>query len=237
MRGTRQLRIRHIKTGLAGWISAYYWRCLFSSRHEARANDRLYNDFRELAEVLEDIDGGWPKLSAFDTQDHPLYGSSQLIRFTKWISSNRVGRAVASAVLANKDKPVDWMTGDPLDAAMIRDLEELGNLDRHHIFPREFLKEGGVTRDRINHGLNGVMIGRPTNMRLWKLAPNKYIGRMLEQLEDVDKKELVERIEGHIVPFKQMSDDNGPVKRRYERFLTKRAEWLAERVEDLAKLP
>ena len=217
-------------------IGAYYWRCLFSSRHEARANDRLHQDFLELAEALEDIDGEWPKLSAFDRQDHPLYTSSQLIRYAKWIGSNRVGRAIASAVLARKDKPVDWMTGDVLDATMIRDLEESGNLDRHHIFPREFLREGGVRPERINHGLNGVILGRSTNKRLWKLAPSEYIDRMLEQL-DVDQEELAERIEGHFVPFEEMDDDKGTVKLRYERFLKQRARRMFERVKELATLP
>ena len=217
-------------------IGAYYWRCLFSSRYAVRANDRLHQDYLELAEILEDIDGEWPKLSAFDPQDHPLYAKSQLLRQAKWIGSNRVGRAVASAVLAGKDKPVDWMTGDVLDSTMIRDLEESGNLDRHHIFPREFLREGGVKRDRINHGLNGVILGRSTNKRLWKLAPNEYIDRMLDQL-DIDEKELAERIERHFIPFGEMDDDEGTVNRRYVRFLRERAQWMAEHVEELATLP
>lgn len=97
-------------------LTAYYWRSLFSDRHAARANDRLYRDFIDLNNVLDDVNEEWRVPAAFSNEEHPLVESRRLLGQAKWIgSSNRLGRAVASVVLGGQDTPVDWMSGEALD--------------------------------------------------------------------------------------------------------------------------
>ena len=218
-------------------LEAYYWRCLFSSRHEVHANERLFDDFRELRKALDDLTGGMPKLSAFDEEDHRAYDADQLLKRTNWIGSGgRLGRGLVSAVMSSSTIPRDWMTGEVLNASKIRELEGSRNLDRHHVFPRDYLKKGGVNPELIRNGLNGVLLDRRTNLKMWKDAPARYWPMMLEEL-NVEEKEVRKRIEGHVIPFEEMTTGSGTIKRQYDKFLRARARLFAEKIEALAGRP
>lgn len=222
-------------------LEAYYWRCLFSNRHAVQANDRLHEDYRQLSSALDAISGDLPDLTAFDEQDHPLFGKEHLMRHAGWIGSSRLGKALVSAVLATEPKPEEWMTGSSLSATVIRELQGLRKLDRHHVFPKAALADGNVDEDWIQHGLNGVVLDQRTNLRLWKVPPSEYVDQMLddEMLKKlgVGVKELKDRIESHLVPFEELKSKRGGMRQRYMRYLRKRAELMAERIEELASLP
>ena len=102
------------------------------------------------------------------------------MRHAGWIGSSRLGKALASAVMASDPKPQEWMTGASLSATEIRELQGLRKLDRHHVFPKAALAEGNVDGDLIQHGLNGVVLDQRTNLRLWKVPPSEYVDKMLE---------------------------------------------------------
>ena len=222
-------------------LKAYYWRCLFSNRHAVQANDRLYEDYRQLSSALDAIGGDLPNLSAFDEQDHPLFDQDHLMRHAGWIGSSRLGRALAAAVMARDPKPVEWMTGVSLSATEIRELQSLRKLDRHHVFPKAALADGGVDEDLIDSGLNGVVLDRRTNLRLWKVSPREYVDKMLNDKTlkkiGVGEIQLKRRIESHLVPFTELKNKHGDIHRRYKRYLQKRAKLMAEMIEDLASPP
>ena len=218
-------------------LDAYYWRCLFSSRHEVHANERLFEDLHELRKALHQSAGALTTLSAFSEEDHPAYDADHLYRRTNWIGSGgRLGRGLTSAVMSSSTLPEDWMTGEKLSAPKIRELEGSRNLDRHHVFPRDCLKKAGVSDDLIRNGLNGVLLDRRTNLKAWKNAPVVYVGMMLEELK-VDEKVVRQRIEGHAIPYVELTSDSGNMRRRYDRFLRARADQLAEMVERLTTPP
>lgn len=222
-------------------LEAYYWRCLFSNRHAVQANDRLYEDYRQLSSALDAIGGDVPDLTAFDERDHPLFGKDHLMRHAGWIGSSRLGKALASAVLAREPKPEEWMTGDSLSATVVRELQGLRKLDRHHVFPKAALADGNVEEDLIQHGLNGVVLDQRTNLRLWKVPPSEYVDQMLndEMLKElgVGVDQLKDRIESHLVPFDELRSKRGGMRQRYMRYLQRRAKLMAERIEELASLP
>ena len=116
---------------------------------------------------------------------------------------------------------------------MIRELQGLRKLDRHHVFPKKALVDGHVDDKLIQHGLNGVVLDQRTNLRLWKVPPSQYVVRMLEELE-VDEKELRERVESHLVPYKELKSKRGSIRQRYNKYLQQRAALMAERIEELA---
>ena len=214
-------------------LHAYYWRCLFSSRHAVQANDRLYEDYCQLSQALESIGGEAQEIAAFDDQDHPLHNADYLMRNAGWIGSSRLGKALVSAVMGGHSKPTEWMTGATLSATAIRELQGSRKLNRHHVFPKKALIEGHVDETRIQHGLNGVVLDQRTNLRLWKVPPNEYLIRMLEEL-DVDDKKLSERVESHLVPYNELKSKRGSIAQQYERYLQRRAELMAKRIEELA---
>ena len=202
---------------------AYYWRCLFSDRYDVQANDRLREDFCALKQALEQIQeqGTWDvDQPAFKHQDHPLYKTDDLLRHSGWIgASSRLGRALASVVMSKQ--PLDWITGDSLNPNKVRELERAGDLDRHHVFSRDALKKADEPIDRIQNGLNGVFLDGKTNRRLAKAPPEIYL-RKVVQTSQISDDELRSRIEQHFVPYDELKDE-GPIRKRYDNFLKKRA--------------
>ena len=215
---------------------AYYWRSLFSNRHDVQANDRLHQDFVALKSALKQIrdQGTWDtEQPAFKDNAHPLYTENDLLRHAGWIgSSSRLGRALASVAMSRH--PPDWITGESLNPNKVRELEREGQLDRHHVFSRDALKKAGEKLDRIQNGLNGVFLDRKTNRRLANAPPEKYLKQVV-QTSQTSEDELRSRIEQHFVPYDEMKDE-GPIMKRYDDFLRKRAMALACHIKPLAQL-
>ena len=95
-------------------IDAYYWRAVFTNRHERQANDALHRDFEELARVLKGEDGEAGTMRIFSDRYHPVYGASWLAERAGWIGKSRIGKALVAAVLGSEPRPVDWITGEAL---------------------------------------------------------------------------------------------------------------------------
>ena len=216
-------------------LEAYYWRTLFSNRYDVQANDRLFEDYQDLVIALEAVGGSSPEMAVFDGRDHPIFDADHLLRHAGWIGSSRLGKALVTAVMAADPKPRDWMTGDTLSASMLRELQGLRKLDRHHVFPRAALRDH-VDDELIQNGLNGVLLDQRTNLRLWKVPPNEYVANMRGEL-DISQKRLRERIESHLVPYAELRNKSGRIASRYRRFLKRRAESLADLIEELAAEP
>ena len=218
-------------------LAAYYWRCLFSNRHDVQANDRLHSDFKALDKALEEIceSGVWNvNQPVFDVNDHPVYSKQDLLRHAPWIgSASRLGRALASAVMSTS--PPDWITGEPLNAKTIRRLERSGDLDRHHVFPRNVLKNNREPTHRIQNGLNGVLLDGKTNRRLANLPPDRYLAKVLRK-PNITEATLRSRIEKHLVPYDQINNTT-PIQSRYDVFLKRRAKLLADKIKTLGALP
>ena len=215
-------------------ISAYLWRAFLTDRYEAQANDRLFNDLKGLRRCLEQIrDTGTydERLLIFNDNEHPLPTAEELAKPLQWIRKKRLGRAVAAVAMHRT--PVDWGTGEKLDANTIRNLENTSKLDRHHVFPREFLKAHS-TPEEINHGLNGVLLTKASNLAFSKKDPALYLKRILEDSQSLSENELRNRVESHLVPYDGLKSDGTP-KSRYENFIKKRARLVAAEIAKLVK--
>lgn len=223
------------KVGVLGKLTtAYYWRCLFSDRHETQANDRLLEDYRDLDRCLGEIEKHGEVVGAlpgvFDEEAHPIPTANELVRDQPWILRGRRGRALAA--LTTRRELVDWITGEELDVERIRDMEASRMLDKHHVFPREILKHEGMDKADIEHGLNGVLLDRRTNRRFSKFDPTVcFEGILTNTTED----ELRERVESHLVPYDVLWT-KGTVKVRYRAYLSARAEIVSREIRKLVKV-
>ena len=216
-------------------IHGYYWRCLFSNRYEAQANDRLFEDYVALKSSLKQIEeqGVWTaKPPAFEDEVHPIYTKDELLR-SGWIGQSRLGRALASVAMSKK--PDDWITGEQLDRQTIRKLEQGGNLDRHHVFSRHALRNANVPNKEIQNGLNGVLLDKKTNRKMSKEPPEKYLKMIIDQAK-ISENELRRRVEGHFVPYDSLKDV-GDISKQYENFLKERAKILYQYIKTRAELP
>ena len=215
-------------------ISAYLWRAFLSDRYEAQANDRLFDDLKGLQQCLKQIryKGTYnepPEI--FNDKEYPLPTAEELAKPLQWIRKKRLGRAVAAVAMHRT--PIDWVTGEKLDASNIRTLENTSQLDRHHVFPRDFLK-GHSTPEEVNHGLNGVLLTKASNLTLSKKNPALYLKRILKDSHSLSEKELRNRVESHLVPYDALKSGGTP-KSRYKNFIKQRARLVAAEIANLVK--
>ena len=213
-------------------ISAYLWRSFLTDRYRAQANNRLFKDYEELRTCLKQIrfTGNYSNLPPiFSDDDHPPPNASVLKKPLQWIGRGRLGPAVAAVVM--QKNPIDWVTGAKLDADTVRDLEGRRKLDRHHVFPSDYLGKN-LTREEKNHGLNGVLLSKEGNISLGKKAPDVYVKKILDQSHGLSEKELRSRVESHLVPYDALKAPGTP-KRRYKNFIRQRADLVAAEIRRL----
>lgn len=215
-------------------IIAYYWRCLFSNRHQMQANDRLLEDYHDLVRCLDEVEeiggivGALP--GVFNQDAHPIPTAEELAEELPWISRGRPGRALAA--LATRRTPSDWITGQKFDVERVRKMEANGKLDRHHVFPREMLRGEGIEKDSREHGLNGVLLDRRTNRRFSKSDPRDCFAGLLD---DATEDELRARVASHLVPY-DVIWSGSTVKGRYQAFIRARAKLVAKEIRRLVTL-
>ena len=223
-------------------ISAFIWRAFFTKRYEATANDRLFEDFLKLQCCLDSIKkSGRYKHSnlppIFDESQHPLPTSEELGNLGSpipWIrSASRLGRAIAALQLERD--PFDWITGEKLDIIKVRELEEQGKLDRHHVFPKQILKES-FPKEQVDHALNGVLLAKWTNQALSKKDPSTYLTQIANLPSTTSEDELRHRVESHLVPFGLLREP-GRVETRYKKFIKERARIVAARMREVCEPP
>lgn len=217
-------------------ISVYLWRTILTDRYEAQANDRLFEDFKALRDCLTKLreTGNFGNLPLiFDNEEYPVPTCEELIKMLPWIGrKSRLGRGIAGIIM--KQTPQDWVTGNPLDVNTVRGLEGRGELNRHHVFPKAFLKES-VLKEKVDHGLNGVLLSGGSNRVLSSMDPKEYLQKLLKDTQSLDEKELRKRVESHLVPYDALMSEGTP-KNRYECFIKERATLMAEKIEELTSL-
>lgn len=129
---------------------------------------------------------------------------------------------------------VDWVTGEKLTIARVRNLEAAGQLDRHHMFASTYLKNV-VGRKRINHALNGVVLDKATNLTLAGVSPREYLEKVLHGSTSLTESELRDRVESHFVPYDVLWEAQGSASgHTYEKFLRSRAKLIARAFQKLA---
>ena len=220
-------------------VEAFAWRAFITSRYEVRANDALLEDYRGLVECLAAIEAGHPLPSLppiFDENRFPVPTKENLTSDLGWINTkSRMARAIVAATL--HAGAVDWVTGEKLTVARVRDLEAAGKLDRHHVFASSYLKDV-VERRKINHALNGVVLDKATNLTLAGISPRAYLEKVVDKSTSLTESELRRRVKSHFVPYDALWEAKGPATARaYEKFLRCRAALIAREFRKLAAHP
>ncbi len=106
--------------------------------------------------------------------------------------------------------------------------------DKHHIFPKNYLKKYGISKSRYNQIANYVIMQSEINIKIADKEPKSYFSELLKQCQtkesiygaitDID--ELKDNLKMHSIPegIEDMDIDN------YEEFLEKRRELMAEKI-------
>ena len=145
-----------------------------------------------------------------------------------WISrqfrSNNAHAKLLAIILAHLG-PVDLLSGQVIDTAA--SLSWSNNKEFHHFFPRDYLKNAGISAVRINSLTNIIMLTSASNRRISNRAPSDY----LADVEKAAGSELQPWLDSNLVPLEAFEaaklDDFGL-------FLTLRAQAIQRTVYEMA---
>ena len=216
-------------------VTRYLWRSFLSDRYESQANDRLYEDYTALCTDMQRIRaGGSPRADAPALSTASLVSRRQLLKPTA--TRSPIGNAIAA--LALDHGALDWVTGEKMTPARVRQLEREGRLDRHHVFTRKALVRGGLSgKDKlVNHALNIVLIPKLSNITLGSKEPGQYLKNLKQHDTGLTDRALRWRIESHLLPYDAVVSQGEPIKIRYKRYLKARADLLLETIDARTRL-
>lgn len=110
----------------------------------------------------------------------------------------------------------DFRTGEPIDIhAYIDDA-----IDVHHIFPRKWCEENGISQGIANSVVNKTAIDARTNQRIGGAAPSKYLAK-IEDADKLDPADLDAILSSHDIDPQLLRQDDfgGFFNHRFERLL------------------
>lgn len=108
--------------------------------------------------------------------------------------------------------------------------------DVHHIFPKEYLKSNGFSKNLYNQNGNYAYLDTQVNKSIGKKAPCEYFTDALNQCETkgivcgsiTDLELLKENLSANCIPFSVCTMDHT----KYEEFLTARRSLMAEKIKN-----
>ena len=108
--------------------------------------------------------------------------------------------------------------------------------DVHHIFPKEYLKANGFSRNQYNQNANYAYLDTQVNKSIGKKAPNVYFAEAVKQCDtkqitcgsitDIDV--LKANLTANCIPFEVCGMDHTS----YEAFLAERRKHMAQKIKD-----
>lgn len=108
--------------------------------------------------------------------------------------------------------------------------------DVHHIFPKEYLKANGFSRNQYNQNANYAYLDTQVNKSIGKKAPNVYFAEAVKQCDtkqitcgsitDIDV--LKANLTANCIPFEVCGMDHTS----YEAFLAERRKQMAQKIKD-----
>jgi hypothetical protein len=146
---------------------------------------------------------------------------------TRQFRANNAHAKLLAIILGHR-RPVDLLTGQLIDLGNA--LAWTNQKEFHHFFPRDYLENRGVTRQRINALGNIIMLTSDSNKRISNRAPSDYL-REVEQAARNAGADVQEWLDLNLISpeaFEAAKADD------FERFLALRAQTIHEHVLGLA---
>jgi len=109
--------------------------------------------------------------------------------------------------------------------------------DVHHIFPRQYLKENGLSRGQYNQVANYTYVQSEINIKIGKKAPSDYLGYVVNQQCNCEEckyggitniSDLERNMEENCIPLATSKMNLGD----YPDFLSQRRTLIAKRLKE-----
>lgn len=140
-----------------------FWRTCFSGRYTSQTRKTTIGDIEQIALLKQG------KANTFDFIDAKVEPEFF------YTSSFRVGAAATKTfvlLLANND-PQSLLSGKSIDLDKV--LQRYNRSEFHHIYPRAFLRDGGIPDAQINVLGNFCFLSAAENKNIGKKRPSVYV--------------------------------------------------------------
>ena len=219
---TKEVSVSEVKRIVQRW----YVLSVLTGRYSGAPESAFYRDIRQFNEIgvvktLEAIeaatlsDNFWNVAIAQDLAYTSTANPTYLVYLAAQIHNNDM------SLLSNN--------------ISVRYLIEIAG-DVHHIFPKEYLKSNGFSKNLYNQNGNYAYLDTQVNKSIGKKAPCEYFADALKQCEtkeivcgSITNLELLkENLSANCIPFSVCTMDHT----KYEEFLTARRSLMAEKIKN-----
>ncbi len=207
-------------------VQKWYVLSVLTGRYSSSPESAFYRDIRKINEVgvvktLDDIEAALLSDNFWDVKvvQDLAYTSTVNPTYLVYLAAQVAGNDMS--LLSNN--------------ITVKDLIDISG-DVHHIFPKEYLKSNGYSRNLYNQNANYAYLDTQVNKSIGKKAPCEYFGEALRQCETkditcgsiIDIEQLKENLATNCIPFEacNMTHEN------YEEFLEKRRVLMAKKIKD-----
>lgn len=204
--GNRGIPPEHLE-----WVKQWFWRASFSQYYGSAGPTKLGRD-KDLFDKL--IAGQKPRF------DVPLRLTVQDLVKTRMTWTGSALRNAFLCLLASC-RPLDLRNNTPLDLVS-GGISDFTNNEKHHIFPRAFLKRSGPDNAEIHALPNFCFLTAELNKRILDNEPADYIPQLKQENPEFEK-----AARSHLLPYRP---DSGLSDNDYLKFLKCRGELLLEEI-------
>lgn len=193
-------------------LRQYFWKTSFSNRYSTgQTNAKLDLDIERIIDLTKG------NLKAFESYKYSI--SKIALIATKFSKSNPITRAFL--LLMAQFGPKDLIKNQKIDIG--KSLAQYNRKEYHHIFPEAFLKNRGVSVDRIYSVLNFCFLSSDSNKAISKKSPSDYFFTLIPQ------DTFSEIVSSNLIPLKKdIYQDND-----YDAFLDNRASFVLSKLDSL----
>lgn len=193
-------------------VARWFWSGALGELYGGAVETRMANDYEDLLRWIDD-DEALPRT----VRD----ANFQSARFDT-LRSRKSAAYKAINVLVIREGSKDWFW-----KASIKELntDEIA-LDIHHIFPRDWCENQGISRDRYDSILNKTPISYKANRKIGSEAPSCYLSKIQQEEQvSLSDAEMDELLASHAISPDLLRQDD------FERFLEDRRKRLSGLVE------
>ncbi len=207
-------------------VQKWYVLSVLTGRYSSSPESAFYRDIRKINEVgvvktLEDMEAALLSDNFWDVKvvQDLAYTSTVNPTYLVYLAAQVAGNDMS--LLSNN--------------ITVKDLIDISG-DVHHIFPKEYLKSNGYSRNLYNQNANYAYLDTQVNKSIGKKAPCEYFGEALRQCETkditcgsiTDIEQLKENLATNCIPFEACNMTH----ESYEEFLEKRRVLMAKKIKD-----
>lgn len=203
---------RSLSANQSSFVKEWFWKTAFSQRYGASSLTVMGDDIKKYFEPLLSNKLVELKLlislSFNDIKGIQIYTRSAVKNAIFCLLAIQQPRHFRNGSIITLDRQI---------------CSEYNNHEKHHIFPKAFLKQNSIKQSRLL--LNFAFIPSELNKEISKEKPNKYF-----RLYKEDNRNFEETMKSHFIPFKEHSaiwSDN------YEKFIDQRGQLIYEKIKKL----